>query len=54
MIPIIDNKLTHTIVGLKHAYSAVTEVFSTSFCWERKNEKHLVVLFMMRPKRKRK
>ena len=54
MIPIIDNKLTHMIDGLKHAYSAATVIFSTSFCWDRQNEKHLVVLFMMRPKRKRK
>ena len=62
MIPIIDNKLAIMIKEIKHAYIAVTEIFSAFFSWERKNEKHLpglfmkrlVVLFMVEPKRERK
>ena len=49
------------INGIKHAYIAVTEIFSAFFSWKRKNEEHLpgllkriVVLFMMKPKRERK
>lgn len=62
IIPIIDNKLAPMINGTKHAYIAVTEIFSTFFSWERKDEKHLpglfmkrlVVLFIVKPKRERK
>ena len=47
------------INGIKHAYIAVTEIFSAFFSWERKNEEHLlglmkclVLLFMVKPREK--